>query len=164
MLLIYGECGSKAKSAVRLYFERFPEGPHFTRQTILKVVKRLRETGFVTSRPRVRRPCNVGRKAQPEDAPAYATAHPQSSTKMISENCGLSKSRVWTILNESATHSYRSTPAQGLLPRDVERRYRWCNVMLNNLEDHPTFPADIIWKDEACFSHKGIFKRQNVHT
>ncbi|GBL62447.1 hypothetical protein AVEN_179665-1 [Araneus ventricosus] len=94
MLLTYCECGRKAKSAVRLYRERFPEGPHPTQQTILKVVKRLREKGCVTSRPRVRRPRNVGRKVQPEDVLAYALAHPQSSTKIISENSGLPKSRV----------------------------------------------------------------------
>ncbi|GBL54128.1 hypothetical protein AVEN_163849-1 [Araneus ventricosus] len=89
MLLIYGVCGHKAKSAVRLYRERFPEGPHPTRPTILKVVKRLRETGCLTCRPRVRRLRNVGRKVQPEDVQAYALAHPQSSTKMISENFGV---------------------------------------------------------------------------
>ncbi|GBN78816.1 hypothetical protein AVEN_250055-1 [Araneus ventricosus] len=137
-MLIYGESGRKAKSPARLYRERFPEGPHPTRQTILKVVKRLRETGCVTSRPRVRRPRNVGRKMQPEDlrvysvtSPnptggtridpmiAYAPAHPQSSTKMISENCGLSKSRVWTILNESGAHPH--------LCRD------WCQDMLRDV-------------------------------
>ncbi|GBM44338.1 hypothetical protein AVEN_20376-1 [Araneus ventricosus] len=106
MLLSYGECGRKAKSAARLYRERFPEVQHLIRQTILKVVKRLQETSCVTSRPRVRRPRNVGRKAQPEDVLAYALAHSQSSTKMISENCGLSKSRVWTILNESGAHPH----------------------------------------------------------
>ncbi|GBL69533.1 hypothetical protein AVEN_91202-1 [Araneus ventricosus] len=90
MSLIYGECGCKAKSAARLYRERFPEGPHPTRQTILKVVKHLRGTGCVTRRPRVRRPRNVGRKVQPEDVLAYALVHPQSSTKMTSENCGIS--------------------------------------------------------------------------
>ncbi|GBL75647.1 hypothetical protein AVEN_154962-1 [Araneus ventricosus] len=111
----------------RLYRECFPEGPHPTRQTILKVVKRLRETGCVTSRPR-----NVARMVQPEDVPAYALALPHSSTKMISVNCGLSKSRVWTILNESGAHPYRSTPVQGLLPRDAERRYTWCNFVMNN--------------------------------
>ncbi|GBM29673.1 hypothetical protein AVEN_203584-1 [Araneus ventricosus] len=84
------ECRRKAKSAARLYRELFPEGTYLTRQTILKVVKRLRETGCVTSRPRVRRPRNVGRKVQPEDILAYTLAHPQSSTKMITENCGLS--------------------------------------------------------------------------
>ncbi|GBM37732.1 hypothetical protein AVEN_179814-1 [Araneus ventricosus] len=157
MLLIYGECGCKAKSAARLYRERFPEGPHPTRQAILKVVKRLRKTSCVTSRP-----LNVGRKVHTEDVLAYTLAHPQSSTKMISENCGLSKSRVWTILNKSGAHPYRSAPVQGLLPRNTERRYTWCNFVMNNLEDHPTFLADIIRKDEACFCI--MFNRQNVHT
>ncbi|GBN64630.1 hypothetical protein AVEN_257004-1 [Araneus ventricosus] len=79
MLLIYGECGGKAKSAARLYRERFPEGPHATRQTILKVIICLRETDCVTNRPRVRRPRNVGRNVQPENVLAYSLVHPQSS-------------------------------------------------------------------------------------
>ncbi|GBN26204.1 Zinc finger protein 45 [Araneus ventricosus] len=99
-----------------------------------------------------------GRKVQPEDVLAYALAHPRSSTKMISENCSLSKSRVWAILNESGAHPYRSTPVQGLLPRDAETQL--CD---ENLEDHPTFLADIIWTDEACFSRNGMFNRQNIH-
>ncbi|GBM45670.1 hypothetical protein AVEN_237911-1 [Araneus ventricosus] len=122
------------------------------------------ETCCVTSQPRVCRPHNVGRKVQPEDVLAYALAHPQSSTKIIRENCDLSKSRVWTILNESGAHPYRPTPVQGLLPRDAERRYTWCNFVLNNLEDHPTFLADIIWTYEACVSRNGMFNRQNVNT
>ncbi|GBN18091.1 hypothetical protein AVEN_121598-1 [Araneus ventricosus] len=81
MLLVYGECGRKAKSDARLYRVRFPEGPHHTRQTVLKVVKRLREKGCVTSRPRVRRFHNVGRKVQPEDVLAYDLAHPQEEHK-----------------------------------------------------------------------------------
>ncbi|GBN08143.1 hypothetical protein AVEN_233371-1 [Araneus ventricosus] len=88
---------------------------------------------------------------QPEDVLAY-----ESSTKMISENCGLSKSRVWTILTESAAPPYRSTPVQGLLPRDAERRYMWCSFVMNNLEDYPTFPEDIIWTDNACFLRNEI--------
>ncbi|GBM34589.1 hypothetical protein AVEN_171635-1 [Araneus ventricosus] len=151
MFLIYCECRRKSKSAVKLCCERFPEGPKPTRQTILKDVNRLRERDCVTSRPRVHRPRNAGRKVQPEDALAYTLAHPQSSTKIISENCGLSKDRVWTIMKESGGHPYRSTPVQGLLPSDAEIRYTWCNFLMNNLEDHPTFLADIIWTDEACF-------------
>ncbi|GBM03913.1 hypothetical protein AVEN_185408-1 [Araneus ventricosus] len=164
MLLIYGECRRKAKSAARLYRERFPHGLHPTRQTNLKVVKRLRETGCVTNRPRVSRPRNLGRKVQTEDVLAYAIAHSQSSTKMISENCGLSKSRVWTILNESGAHPYRPTPVKGLLLRDAKRRHTWCNFVVNNFEDHSIFLADIIWTYEACFSRNGMYNRQNVHT
>ncbi|GBL84425.1 hypothetical protein AVEN_117186-1 [Araneus ventricosus] len=66
-----------------LYRERFSEAPHPIRRTILKVVKRLRKMGCVTSRPRVRRPHNVGRKVQPEDVLAYALAHRQNSTKDV---------------------------------------------------------------------------------
>ncbi|GBO38810.1 hypothetical protein AVEN_202686-1 [Araneus ventricosus] len=79
------------------------------------------ETGDVTSRPRVRKPRNVGRKVKPEDVLAYSHAHPRSSTKMISENCGLSKSLVFKILNESGDHRYRSTPVHGLLQREFTR-------------------------------------------
>ncbi|GBN05582.1 hypothetical protein AVEN_208304-1 [Araneus ventricosus] len=104
----------------------------------------LRETGCVISRPRVCRPRNVGLKVQPEDVLAYALAHSHSSTKMINENCGLSKNRVWTILKESGAHPYRSTPVQGLLTRDAERRYTWSNFVMNNLEDHRTLLVDII--------------------
>ncbi|GBL92845.1 hypothetical protein AVEN_4547-1 [Araneus ventricosus] len=148
----------------QLYRERFPEGPYSTRHPILKVVKRLRETGCVASRPRVRRPRILGCNVKPEDILAYVLAHPQSSTKMISENCGLSKSHVWTILNESGAHPYQSTVVQGLLPRDAERHYTWRNFVMNNLEDHPTFLADIVWTDEACFSRNGMFNKQKVHT
>ncbi|GBM08341.1 hypothetical protein AVEN_108347-1 [Araneus ventricosus] len=56
---------------------------------------------------------------------------------MISENCDHSKGRVWTILNESGANPYRSTPVQGLPPRDAERRYTWCNFVMNNLEQRP---------------------------
>ncbi|GBM60066.1 hypothetical protein AVEN_113753-1 [Araneus ventricosus] len=57
-----------------------------------------------------------------------------------------------------------STPVQGLLLRDAKRRNTWCNFVMNNLEDHPTFLADIIWTDEACFSRNGMFNRQNINT
>ncbi|GBM93678.1 hypothetical protein AVEN_238121-1 [Araneus ventricosus] len=83
---------------------------------------------------------------------------------MICENCGFSKSRVCTILNESGAHPYRSTPVQGLLTKDTERRYTWCNFVMNNLEDHRTLLVDIICTDEACFSRNGMFNRQIVHT
>ncbi|GBN00895.1 hypothetical protein AVEN_274075-1 [Araneus ventricosus] len=108
--------GVRQNPTARLYRERFPEDQHPTRQAILKVVKRLRETGCVTSRPR-----NVGRKVQSEDVLAYALCHPKSSTKMISENCDLSKSDVWTILNESGAHPYLCRDCCQEMLRNVTR-------------------------------------------
>ena len=57
--LLYGECRRKARSAAQLYMERFPAGPHPSFQTILSVVKLLREAGCVTSRARSGRPAKV---------------------------------------------------------------------------------------------------------
>ena len=52
IVLLYGECECEARSAAMLYRERFPAVPHPSYQTIISVVKRLRETGCVTSRVR----------------------------------------------------------------------------------------------------------------
>ncbi|GBM26571.1 hypothetical protein AVEN_1175-1 [Araneus ventricosus] len=97
MILLYGECGRKARLAARLYQQRFPAGPHPSHITILEVVKRKRETGCVTSRPRSVRPVKLGRQVQPEDVLSFAFTYPTSSPREISQNCGLSKSRVWNL-------------------------------------------------------------------
>ncbi|GBM46424.1 hypothetical protein AVEN_256397-1 [Araneus ventricosus] len=80
---------------------------------------------------------------------------------MVSGNCALSKSRTWTILNESGAHRHLCKDCCQEMLRDVTP---WCNFVMNNLEDYPTFLADIIWTDEACFPRNGMFNRQNVHT
>ncbi|GBM59224.1 hypothetical protein AVEN_240410-1 [Araneus ventricosus] len=67
------------------------------------------------------------------------------------------KGRVWTILNESGAHPYRSTPEQGLLTKDTERRYTWCKFVMNNLEDHRTLLVDIIMN--LPFMSKSTFRR-----
>ncbi|GBN79476.1 hypothetical protein AVEN_255820-1 [Araneus ventricosus] len=77
--------------------------------------------GCVTRRPRVRRPRNVERKVQPEDVLAYALAYPQSSTKMISENYGLSNSRVWTTLIESGADPHLCRDCSQEMLREVTR-------------------------------------------
>ncbi|GBN50620.1 hypothetical protein AVEN_201652-1 [Araneus ventricosus] len=78
--------------------------------------------------------------------------------------------KLWPLIKprldnpESGAHPNRSTLVQGLLPRDAERHCTRCNFAMNNLKDHPSFLADIIWTDEACFSRNGMFNRQNVPT
>lgn len=163
MVLLYGECRRKARSAARLYRQRFPAGPHPSHQTILTVVKRLRETGCITSRPRSGRPAKVGRQVQPDEVLAYALAYPKCSVREISQHCGLSKSQVWKILSESGAHPYRPTPQQVLVDGDAERRYAWCNFVMNQIQVQPTFLADIMWTDEACFSRNGMYNRQSTH-
>ena len=104
MVLLYGECGCKTWSAVRLYREHFPASSHPPYQTILFAVKRLRETGCVTSRARCGTPAKVGQQDQPDEVLAYALAYLKCSTRQISKNFGFSKSQVWKILQESGAY------------------------------------------------------------
>ena len=73
MVLLHGEYRRKARSAARLYRERFPTGPHPSYQTILSVIKHLRETGCVTSRAPSGRKAKIGREVQLDEVLAYAT-------------------------------------------------------------------------------------------
>ena len=81
---------------------------------------------------------------QPEDALAYALAHSQSSTREISEHCGLRKSDIWTIFNEVGAPAYWLTPVQELVPGYVQKRYVSFNFIMNSIDVQPTFLADII--------------------
>ena len=105
----------------RLYRQCFPGGPHPSRQVIEKTVKRFRETGSVTHKSRIGSPRNVGERVQPEDTLAYILDHPQSSTRETSEQCSLTKSHIWTILNKVGAHPYLPTSVQALIPGDGKR-------------------------------------------
>ncbi|GBM62416.1 hypothetical protein AVEN_57183-1 [Araneus ventricosus] len=87
----------------------------------LKSSKTFKGDGLRDQPTLVRRPLNVGRKVQPEDVLAYALTHPQSSTNMIIENCGLPKRRVGTILNESGAHPHLCRDCCQEMLRDVTR-------------------------------------------
>ena len=67
----------------------------------------------MTSRARSGRPAKVGWQDQPDEVLAYAPAYLKCSTRQISEYCGLSKSQVWKILQESSAYPYRQMPQHG---------------------------------------------------
>ena len=131
MVLIYDEYGRQSRAAQRLYRQRFPGRPHFSRQVIEKTMKRYRETGSVTHKSRISRPRKVRQRVQTEDVLAYTLAHSQSSTREISEHCGLTKSCIWAILNEVGAHPYQPTPVQALMPGDAQRHYDFYNFIMN---------------------------------
>lgn len=162
MVLLYGECQRNSVQTALQYAIRFPNDPHPTSRTIRKVVHRLRETGSTRRRPRS---VNSGMRTRipVEDVLGYALAHPHSSTREISQHCGLGRNRVWEILHKNGAHPYHVTPQQGLLPGDKERRFDWCNWVLNELEVKPAFLSEIIWSDEAKFSRNGMLNRHNAH-
>ena len=107
---------------------------------------------------RIGRPRRVLQRVQLEDVLAYALAHPKSSTREISEHCGLTKSRASTILNEVGAHPYQPTSVQALMPEYAQRLYDFCSFVMNRLQIESTFLADIIrMDDEHPFLGSGKF-------
>ncbi|GFT83034.1 DUF4817 domain-containing protein [Trichonephila clavipes] len=99
-----------------------------------------------------------------EDVLGYALAHPESSVRDISKACSCSKSTVWwNILHTYVAYPYRSVLAQELMPGDQERRFDFCNFVLNTLDENPDFLNEVLWSDECQFSRLDTINTQNTH-
>jgi hypothetical protein len=40
----------------------------------------------------------------------------------------------------------------------------YCNWILNKIQTDPAFTKNVLWTDEATFTHDGIFNLKNNHT
>ncbi|GFV84969.1 uncharacterized protein TNCV_838431 [Trichonephila clavipes] len=56
-----------------------------------------------------------------------------------------------------------SSPGAGLMPRDQERRFDFCNFVLNTLDENPDFLNEVLWSDGCQFSRQGTINTQNKH-
>ncbi|GFV02775.1 uncharacterized protein TNCV_619731 [Trichonephila clavipes] len=97
-----------------------------------------------------------------EDVLGYSLAHPESSVRDISKDCSYSKSTVWNIHMYGA-YLYRSVLVQELMPGDQDRRFDFCNFVLNTLDEKPDFLNEVLWSDECQFSRQGTINTQNRH-
>ncbi|GFY06974.1 uncharacterized protein TNCV_4090761 [Trichonephila clavipes] len=93
----------------------------------------------------------------------YALAHPEISFRDISKACSYPKLTVWNILHTYGAYLYRPALAQELIPGDQERRFDFCNFVLNTLDENPDFFNEVLWSDECQFSRQGTINTQNTH-
>ncbi|GFU57007.1 uncharacterized protein TNCV_1778811 [Trichonephila clavipes] len=91
-----------------------------------------------------------------EDVLGYALAHRESSVRDISKACSCSKLTVWNTL-----HTYGAYPYCPVLVQ--ERRFDFCNSVLNTLDENPDFLNDVLWSDEGQLSSQGTINTQNRH-
>lgn len=113
--------------------------------------------------PRSGRSAPVGQHVPPEEVLAFVLVYPRCSTRDISAACGQTAARVWQILQQRGTHPYCAVVAHGLQPGDAQRRFDWCNFVMNQVRIHPTLLAKILWTDEFLFTRFWVFTRHNVH-
>ncbi|GFX01985.1 uncharacterized protein TNCV_371741 [Trichonephila clavipes] len=73
-----------------------------------------------------------------EDVLGYALSHPESSVQDISKACSYSIDGVEHITYVRCI-SLSSSPSAGTNAGDQERRFDFCNFVLNTLDENPIF-------------------------
>lgn len=164
MYLILGECHKNFNAAVRLYAERYPARRHPVRSVLVRLDRRLRETGSVAAnnvdrgRPRTRRTPEFE-----EEVLQMVDDDPGSSTRKIGRLVEVNHTTVHQILADEHLYPYHMTKVQALHPEDYNNRILYCEWLLEKQRIDNNFAEKVLWTDEAIFTRDGVFNCHNLH-
>jgi len=157
---LYFQSGSSSEAA-REFARLNPGIPTPTKPTILNAVRRHEVLGSQTNQKRI-----LTKRATTDDNVtnilAAVSANRHSSVRGLSAESGLSKSTVHRILKENKFKAYKVQFLHKMLPTDYPRRLEFCETMLENSLQDPTFIQRIAFGDEACFFLNGEFNHHNM--
>ncbi|GFY63242.1 uncharacterized protein TNIN_205581 [Trichonephila inaurata madagascariensis] len=74
-----------------------------------------------------------------------------------------SKGTVHMLLRSERLYPFRYTTVQGLKPDDCQKRVAFCEGLLQQQNTNNGFIARILWTDESCFPHDGVFNHHINH-
>ncbi|GFV73870.1 DUF4817 domain-containing protein [Trichonephila clavipes] len=137
------------------------KGP-LTPAGLLKLVKRLEETGKLEDRAQTGRPC-LKEACAPciaveMEAIASEAASWTSSAREAARRLGLPSSSVRNILRRLLQlYPYKLQSCHELLPADTAQREAFAKWAFSKMEQDPTWVFNILWRDEAHFSLHGPF-------
>lgn len=164
MLLVLGFCEGNCRRSVREYHERFPNRQVPNHKTFARIERRLRENGKLEpltancGRARVIRNPQVE-----EDILETLEEHPETSTRILSRQIGVSKDVVQRVIKEALLRPYHLQSVQELLPADSEARLTFCRFIQERRATDINFQSKILFTDEACFTRRGITNSHNEH-
>jgi len=153
----YGRANGNAHEARRLYQETFPNRRLPCSRTFSPIAQRLRERGTYIPLTEGGRSRNARTVQQEQRILVHVAANPGTSTRRISSAGGVHRSTVRRILHEGRLYPYHLQRVQGLKPKDLPSRVRFCQWCLKQCVRHPQF----LWK--LLFTRDGIFNFHNVH-
>ena len=159
MIQIYGECRKNASEAYRVYAERYPDRRQPSRRLFGKLFIKLRDSGSVTPRARVRNKPTTG-EAGATNVLAAVAVNPHVSSREIARDAGMSQRSVLRILHTHKFHPYHISLHQELHGNDFVDRVRFCTWMLRH--DTPDL-SRILFTDEATFTNHGNVNLRNMH-
>ncbi|KAJ8912523.1 hypothetical protein NQ315_014467 [Exocentrus adspersus] len=162
IIYVYGFCDGNARAACREYRARYPNRRQPYREVFSNAFRRLRESGIKQSRSGGPRPQHtVAQEIAVVDA---VLDDPTISTRRISTQLQLPHNFVWKTINRELLHPYHRQKVHHLLPGDEVQRLAFCNWLLEQNEQNPSFISEILWTDESIFTRNGINNTHNEHT
>ncbi|GFX20077.1 uncharacterized protein TNCV_1436371 [Trichonephila clavipes] len=89
--------------------------------------------------------------------------NPSTSSRAVGRALGESHQSVLRTLHEDRMHPYHLQRVQTITPDDYPRRLNFATWYLQQTAGNQTFPADVLFTDEATFTRSGMFNMHNSH-
>lgn len=157
--------GNQVQAALR-YRELYPNAQRFPSEAVMAAAeRRTSETGNImplrgrNGEPRVRRQVHQ----REERVLEIVEEDPETSTRTVARQMGMSKTTVWQILKTNNIKPFHKTPVQVLHPGDPPRRLEFCQWLVRHYEADNEFPSRILFTDEASFTESGVRNCHNEH-
>lgn len=164
MLKCYWESHEDAQAASNLYFDRYPERRHPSRDLFSCLQRNLPTYGaFKKPRPRTYQARNRDRELEEITVLGEIQNRTNLSLRKMQLNTGIPKTTALRILKNNKFKPYRVRKIHKLQPNDPQFRLDFCQWYLRKYAENPNLAQNIIWTDEACISSAGIFNRYNSY-
>ena len=135
-----------------------------SRQTLLNLIKRWRETGNVADssgrgRKRISNETVETIECEVEDADG------QTSIRKLARNVDICKSSVQNVLkNKLKMRPYKFRIMQVLSEQHCQKRLEFCEAFTAKIEANESFLSSILFSDEATFHLNGIVSSHQFRT
>lgn len=149
----------------RQFHRDFPRASVPTRNTILALVQKFRETGSVKNKNKG----NSGRRRSARTDDNIETVRrrleesPRKSTRRLSQETALSRTSVRRILRmDLHLFPYKIQILQAQTAANMVERHNFCLTTSQRIEDNPNFLSLVFFSDEAHFYLSGHVNKQNL--
>jgi transposase len=154
--------GWSYRSIAEEFNSRHPERPPVTFSGVAQLIRRFKETGSVTDRPRPGRPSATDTETR-EAVLAEAMVNPTTSVRRRALELGLNRETLRRMLKNEAFHPYKLQVLQSLTEGDPQKRLEMCEWFADRLSTNTRFTEDcVLFSDEALFFVNGEVNVQNT--
>lgn len=128
--------------------------------TVQKTYQRFQDTGSVKDRQRLGRPKTATNEDSSIEILQSFVEDPHFSMRKASQAHDTSVMSIHRVLKNAKYHPYKINLVQELVADDFDRRVEFCEIMMQEIDEHPDLINKIVFSDEATFVLDGTINRQ----